>query len=243
MSARHTQKERLMLYRAGWKSGAGPGVKAPKKEGDADYEAGYADGLAARVAADKAALERFEISAEEARSWVLRTTAGAAEEHGTGGEYGDGSAGDCPANTEAPTNPGLNPEEYRAHLQRLEARSELPRCELCGLAGVLDTAECPAAWTHGWERAPDGTRLPPQHGHVRPLASGAVARCGGPALCAVCAAEEAYVEGGAMGLRAHVEETVRLKASLVRKGGFTPRDPNAGPGRVGPARFEEPLKR
>lgn len=143
---------------------------------------------------------------------------------------------------EAPTNPGLNAAEYQEHLARLEAKPALPRCELCGLAGVLDAAECPAAWTHGWERAPDGTRLPPKHGHVQPVPGKPVARCGGPSMCLSCAAEKAYVDGGAMGLRVHLEEQIRVKASL-RRGGFTPRDPAAGPGRVGSAYFEEPPKR
>lgn len=72
MAEKHSPKERVMLYRAGWKSGAGPGSKAREKEGDPDFEAGYADGLKARIAADQAALERFGVSAAEARLWVLR---------------------------------------------------------------------------------------------------------------------------------------------------------------------------
>lgn len=61
-----------MLYRAGWRSGAGSGVKASRMTGDPDYEAGYEDGLGARISADRGALERFGISADEAMSWVLR---------------------------------------------------------------------------------------------------------------------------------------------------------------------------
>lgn len=72
MAEKHTPKERVMLYRAGWKCGAGPGVKAREKEGDPDYEAGYAEGLQARIAADGTALERFGVPAEEARLWVFR---------------------------------------------------------------------------------------------------------------------------------------------------------------------------
>lgn len=72
MSDKHSPKERMMLFRAGWKCGAGPGVKAREKEGDPDYEGGYAEGVQARILADQCALVRFGISTEEARSWVLR---------------------------------------------------------------------------------------------------------------------------------------------------------------------------
>lgn len=69
---RRATKERFMLYSAGWKRGASTGVKSPEKEGDPDYEDGYAEGVRARILADQCAMVRFGISAAEAQSWVLR---------------------------------------------------------------------------------------------------------------------------------------------------------------------------
>ena len=72
MGEKHIPRERLMLYRRGWKHAASGAARDPKTEKDPDYVQGYSDGVAARVAADKKALKRFGISSEEAMSWILR---------------------------------------------------------------------------------------------------------------------------------------------------------------------------
>src|SRR5262245_34114968 len=85
------------------------------------------------------------------------------------------------------------------------------RCPFCGHPGVADVSACPLEWTHWWERMADGTRVPPRHGHVRSLLhrEAVVAKCGGPGICRVCAAEKAYVDGGVVGLREHLAKVAQ----------------------------------
>lgn len=72
MGAKHSPRERLMLYRRGWKHGCSGTARDEVANKDGDYVQGYSDGVVARVAADKKALKKFGISEKEAQSWVLR---------------------------------------------------------------------------------------------------------------------------------------------------------------------------
>lgn len=60
MAERHMPRERLLLYRKGWRSGAGSKTKSDTLRGDADYCDGYKDGQNAYEIAMRLARERLQ---------------------------------------------------------------------------------------------------------------------------------------------------------------------------------------
>lgn len=52
------------------------------------------------------------------------------------------------------------------------------------------------------------------HGHVTPRQDGARARCGGPAICSVCAAEKAQLDASRLRMADMVAPTLEDKAEL-----------------------------
>lgn len=59
MAHKHSNKERFMLFQAGWRCGARSGVKDVLKAGDPHYENGYREGRTAYSAAMELAFISF----------------------------------------------------------------------------------------------------------------------------------------------------------------------------------------
>jgi ADP-ribose pyrophosphatase YjhB (NUDIX family) len=56
-----------------------------------------------------------------------------------------------------------------------------------------------------------------RHGHVTPLPGGLKARCGGPALCTGCQAEQAALEAGSSLAKAHIPGYTKKDGTVVRE--------------------------
>lgn len=69
-----TNMELLTAYRQGWKHGASSAFRGKSNTPtvDAEYQRGYADGLADRIAADRAATQRLGVTEKELLQRVLR---------------------------------------------------------------------------------------------------------------------------------------------------------------------------
>lgn len=72
MAERHTPRERLWLYRVGFRRGAGALTKPPDKAGDTDFEAGYSDGQKGLDEASRGRMAQLGLSEADVAAWVLR---------------------------------------------------------------------------------------------------------------------------------------------------------------------------